>query len=180
MKKNLLTENTLRTRRLVCSAVLSALSFVFMWIGAVTDVLDLSMMMLASLCIAFAVIELGFKWAYLIWAVTSATTLLLLPSKAAAILYLMGGVYPVVKAYMERLPRILTWISKIAVFNVFQLVYILIAQKLLGLSGDMYSFLLPSLLFNNLLFVLYDIALSTFITFYMIRLRRRLRLPKFR
>ena len=63
--KNVMTDKALKTRRLVVCAALCALSFVFLLIGAVTDVLDLTMLMLSSFCITFAVIEIGGRWAWL-------------------------------------------------------------------------------------------------------------------
>ena len=44
----------------------------------------------------------------------------------------------------------------------------------MGITGS------AALLFNNVVFLVYDLALTVFISYYMIRLRRRLHLPKLR
>ena len=173
MKKRILTKSALTTRRLVTCAILSALSVVFLLIGGVTGVLDLSAMVLAAMCIAFVVIEIQVSWAWLVWAVTA----VLVPTKEIALLYLMGGMYPIAKASFERLHPLFTWLLKLSVFNTVQLFYILAAQKILGLTGEGFDFTAPTLLLGNAAFLVYDFALTVFITFYLVRLRRRIKLP---
>lgn len=179
-KKNALAASSLNTRRLVTCGILCALIVVFMWIGAITDVLDLTMIMLASLCIAFAVIEIDVRWAWLVWGVSALLSLIMLPQKAAALFYLMFGMYPIAKSGFEKLHPVLAWTLKLSLFNTVQLFFILLAQKILGLSGEGYEFAAVALLFNNVVFLVYDLALTVFISYYMIRLRRRLHLPKLR
>jgi len=58
------------------------------------------------------------------------------------------------------------------------LLFILAAQKLLGLSGMGYEFTAATLLLGNASFLVYDFALTVFISIYLIRLRRRIKLPQ--
>ena len=76
------------TRRLAVSAVLAALGVVLLLLGSLVQVLDLSMAAIASLLVVFAVIEIGGKYPILIYLVTSVLSLLLLPVKTAALIYL--------------------------------------------------------------------------------------------
>ena len=171
------SESSRNIRRLVCCAILSALSVVFLLVGGVTGILDLTALVVASMCVAFAVIEISVRWAWLVWAVTAVLTLLILPTKEIALLYLLGGMYPIAKSAFERLHPLFSWLLKLSLFNTVQLFYILAAQKLLGLSGEGYDFTAPTLLFGNAAFLVYDFALTVFITFYLVRLRRRFKLP---
>lgn len=180
MKKTVMTKSALTTRRLTVCSILAALSVVVMLVGAITEVLDLSMLVLASLCIVFAVIEIGVKWAWLVWGVTSLLCLLLLPSKAAAILYLLGGFYPIAKASFEKLHPAASWILKFSLFNTLLLFYILIAQKFLGLSGTGYEFAILEFAVGNAAFLLYDFCLTACITLYLVRLRGRLKVKSLR
>ena len=138
--------------------------------------MDLSMIMIASFLIAFAVIEMGKRWAWLIWGVTALLSLLLLPNKLAALLYLMGGMYPIVKSTLERLHPLLSWAGKLVAFNGVQILFLLIARELFGMTGPDFSLSWGVLLFNNVLFILFDIVLTVFITFYLVKLRRRLKI----
>ena len=108
---------------------------------------------------------------------TAVLSLLIIPTKEIALLYLMGGMYPIAKSAFERLHPLFTWLLKLSLFNTVQLFYILAATKLLGLTGEGFDFTAPTLLFGNVAFLVYDFALPVFITFYLVRLRRRIRLP---
>ncbi len=156
--------------------MLTALGLVCMIVGAVTEILDLTMMMLASFCIVFAMIEIGERWAWLVWAATSLLSFLCLPSKIPAVIYLFGGMYPIFKAWFEKYHPVISWVLKLSLFNTLYLLFILLAQKLFGLSGVGYGFVLTEILLGNVVFVVYDLALTVCITVYLVRLRRRLRI----
>lgn len=180
MRKTVMTKSSLTTRRLTVCGILAALSVVGMLVGAVTEVLDLSMLVLASLCIVFAVIEIGVKWAWLVWGVTSLLCFLILPVKEVALLYLMGGFYPIAKAGFEKYHPAVSWILKFSLFNTLLLFFILIAQKLLGLSGTGYQFAILEFAVGNAAFLLYDLCLTACITLYLVRLRSRLKVKSLR
>ena len=173
MRKNGVSK---QTRRISACGILSALGVICLSVGSLIEVMDLSMIMIASFLIAFAVIEMGKRWAWLIWGVTALLSLLLLPNKLAALLYLMGGMYPIVKSSLERLRPLLSWAGKLVAFNVVQILFLLIARELFGMTGPDYALIWGVVLFNNVLFILFDIVLTVFITFYLVKLRRRLKI----
>jgi len=174
MKSN---KTSLNTRRLVTCAILSALSTAILLLGGVTGILDLTALLFAALCVAFAVIEISWRWAWLVWAVTAVLSVLILPSKELALLYLLGGMYPIAKSSFERYHPLITWALKLSLFNTVQLAYIIAARQILGLTGEGYSFTAPVLLLGNAAFLIFDFALTVFISIYLIRLRKRIRLP---
>lgn len=176
MKKDILSQNRKNARRVAVSGLLSALAFLSMLIGAVTDVLDLSMFVFASLCIVFAVIELGIRWSFLIWGVTSLLCVLLLPSKAAAMIFLFGGLYPIAKAYLERFPRLLSWALKIVLFNLLLIAFLFVVNRVLGLTSAGYRFAVLEIALGNGAFILYDLCLTVCISAYLLKLRRRFRI----
>lgn len=178
MKRKFTVDRALRTRQLVCCAILSALSVVLLLIGGVSGILDLTALVIAGLCVAFAVIEIDYRWAWLVWAVTAVLSLIVLPTKEIAVMYLLGGMYPIAKSSFEQFYPLFSWIFKLSMFNSLFLLFILIAQKVLGLSGMGYEFNAVTILIGNGVFLLYDFALTVFITFYLVRLRRRIHLPK--
>lgn len=163
------------TRALTLSAVLSALGVVLLTLGSLVQVLDLTMAVLASFFVIFAVIEMGGKYPYLVYAVTALLAMLLCPQKTAALVYLcFAGYYPIIKAALERyLPRLWAWVIKILIFNAGLAVALLLAIKLFAtftVPATWYYFLLPLL---TPVFVLYDIALSRVITAYLLKWRQR-------
>jgi hypothetical protein len=98
-----------------------------MLLGSIITVLDLTMVAIASLLIMLSVIEIGGGYPYLIWLVTGVLSMLLLPDKFGALLYLLfGGIYPIFKEMFERLHYIVSWILKFSYFNAMLTVFILL------------------------------------------------------
>ena len=96
-------DNRKTTLRLTLSAIICALSVVLLWLGGLIQILDLSVAVLVSMLVVFAVIELRGKYPYLIYAVTSVLSFLLLPVNSAAMTYvLFAGYYPIIKALLEK------------------------------------------------------------------------------
>ena len=126
-----------------------ALSVVLMLVGCVIQSLDLTVAVAAGLTVAVAVIEYGTGWAVMLYAATSVLSFVLLPAKTPALFYvLIGGIYPIIKALLERIKnRKLVWAIKII------FVYAL----------------------GNLTFFVYDIAFTRLVTLYVKRIRRKLK-----
>lgn len=166
------------TRYLTASAILAALGVVFLTLGAFVEVLDLSMAAIASLTVIFAVIELGGKYPYLVYLVTSVLSFLLLPSQTPALLYaLFAGYYPILKALFEgHLSHTVAWLLKILTFNAAFALIIFVSVKLFMLSPltwQVWYWALP--VAGTAVFVLYDVALTRLITVYLMRWRKRFR-----
>lgn len=172
-------EQKRKTRRLAVSAVLSAIGVVILYLGALIDVLDLSVAAMASLICVFAVLEMSSSWAWLIYAVVSILSLILLPQKSPAVLYAVFlGCYPILKAYYERLKPVASWIVKILHFNVGLTLMVVVINYLLMLPDLGYSFSLLLYGLGNVVFVVYDVALTRMISAYLHVLRARLRIKR--
>ena len=169
------------TRRLTLAAVLAALGVILLALGALVQVLDLTMAALASLLIVLGVIELGGKWPYLIYSVTAVLGVLFVTPKTAPLLYLLfAGYYPILKAVLERcFSRTVAWVMKIAVFNVALFACAFIALKFF--ASEIPAEWVPywwALFFLTPVFWLYDVALTRLISAYVLRWRERLRFLK--
>lgn len=167
------------TLRLTLSAILSALGVILLWLGGLVQIIDLSMAVLVSFLVVFAVIELRGKYPYLIYAVTSVLSFLLLPANTAAMAYvLFAGYYPIVKGLVEgHLPKAAAWAVKIVVFCAGVAGALLLSEFVLlwNLSfvwAHWYLlFILPPI------FVLYDVVLTRMISSYLLHWRDRLHIP---
>lgn len=166
-------------------AIIAAIGVVVLMLGSVIDVLDLTAGALAGMLGVFVVLEVGGYWPWMTYGVTAVLSLLLLPNKFPALIFVLTGFYPALKQKIERLPRVISWVLKIILCNLLMTAAIFITSKLF-LAVDM--MLIPGIddVWNyvaiyaagNLIFVLYDIALSRFITYYIFVLRDRLRIGK--
>lgn len=118
--------------------------------------------------IVFAVNEIiGKKWALGVFFVTSIISFILLTDKETALNYtLFFGFYPLLKPVCEKLPKVLSWVIKLIVFNVAITaigLIVTIVFKLPFLDEDLGKFTIPlfAVLFN-LVFVMYDIMFTVF------------------
>ncbi len=166
------------TKKLAFAAVMAGLSVVLLWLGSLS-VLDLSSVVVCALLTMVLVVEAGARYAWLTTAVTTVLGLLLLPDKLLAVIYLfLGGMYPILKAWLEKYPYWLSWVFKISTMDTMLLLTIA-ASKLLFTTGEpFFDFTWVVILAGSVFFVIYDLALSTFVTLYINKLRRRLGLKK--
>ena len=173
------------TKKLTISAMTVALGTVFMSLGAIFSVLDLSCAVLASLLVSFIYLELGSPYTWLVWLCTSLCSFLLFPGSMMWIVYLaVFGVYPIVKGYIERLPRFAWFILKIVFLNAMLALLVFSCELLVGQSffGDVsdmpfdptvaYAILWAML---NVAFVLYDRMIVVMVVFYERRIRPKLK-----
>ena len=99
-----------QTKKVTLSAMMVALGTAVMVLGAVVEVFDLSVCAIASLLVVFTYIEIGSYYPGLVWICTSLATALIYPSSLMWAEYLLVfGLYPLIKVYIERLPK-WTWI----------------------------------------------------------------------
>ena len=173
-------------RWLTLSAISAALGVVIMYIGSLIEVLDLSTVFLASILVVWLQIEAGKGWPWLVWLVTSALALLLLPSKFCALEYaFFGGLYPILKYYLQKLPPLIAKISKWLAFNLlFGLViafsfYVFSVPLELNLPfvGEVKPVVFLAVLFAlaNIVFFIYDILLDRLIWMYSVRWRQKIK-----
>ncbi len=163
---------------LAVSAVLSALGVVVMLLGTVISVLDLTMVAIASIFVFFAIIEMGKPYQYLIYVTTSVLAILLLPDKFSAVLYLIfGGIYPILKQKIEKLPTVFSWVIKAVYFNLVLVGAVLGAKYLFGVDEEELTIALFAI--GNVAFFMYDIAMTKLITYYLLGLRKKFRIEKY-
>ena len=77
-----------KTVKLTLCAALSGLSFIALYLGTIAGVFDLCAVVVGALCMAFAVIEFGGVWPWLVCAVASVLSFVLLPDKMVALEYI--------------------------------------------------------------------------------------------
>ena len=166
---------TNRTKKLAFSAIVTALSVVFLYVGALFDVLDLSAAAFASLCVLWVTVEFGTRWALAVYAATALLALLLLPTKLPAVLYVgLFGYYPPLNAFYEqKLHGALVWVAKVVTMNAAVFVMILIVRYV---AAEALWFEILLLVTANIVFVIYDIALTRLMRAYVLVWRKRLRI----
>ena len=130
---------------------------------------------IAGIFIMVAVIETNIKWAFVTYVVSAIITFLMAEPEAKMLYVLFFGYYPILKSVFERIKsRILEYILKFAVFNAAVLLTYLLLAPVMGFSVEdfgefgKYSAILL-LVGANVVFPIYDMAVSQMAQFYMMR-----------
>lgn len=171
-----------RTKKLAFSAILAALGTTILYLGAITGVLDISAVVLASFCVLFADIELKSPYQIMIYVVTSVLSFLILPDKETALLYiLLGGYYPVIKAKIEKIRvPVVSYALKLCIFAVAYTAtawltyrFFMLPEEITRLTSGRWLIIIISGA-ALVLFILYDFLLTRLTEFYFCRMRGRI------
>lgn len=118
-------ESRRATRRLVTCALLCALAVVFLGLGALIEVFDLTAAAVAALILLPVLLCYGGKYALLSYAVTAVLGVVLMPQSLAAWMFAgVTGYYPLIKQKLDRLPRILGWAIKLLILTAVMVAYL--------------------------------------------------------
>lgn len=167
-----------QSKRIALCGMLSALAVVIM-LMAYFPYLTFALPALSGALFAIVLIELGGKWAFGSYATAAMISLLLCEKEAAVIFVAFFGYYPIMKAYLERISsKTLEYILKFLLFNVAVVTAYLMIIFVFGIPleglGDFGKYTLLILLaLANVMFLVYDFALTRIYVDYMKRLHSK-------
>lgn len=164
------------TKKIALAGIFAALCLMFLFVGSLFQTLDLSAAAMASIVVLVAMIELNKSWALGVYAVASLLSLLLLPYKsAAAVFALFAGFYPILKAPLNSIkPKWLSYVARIACFNILLTVLIYVSSNLLGIEEEYLNFGWIIYGLCNITFIVYDLALERVSVLYIRRIKPKL------
>ena len=173
------------TMRLAFCGVMTALGTVLMLMGGVIPIATYCVPMIAGLVLLAVLLEYGLRWGWMVWGCTALLTLLMGADKEAAFFYLFFGCYPMLKPYMEKLPKGLRLPAKALLFILITAVMYLLLCFVFPLEAVLAEFREGSLIFNIVLtaviplcMLLYDRLLTPMALLYVQRVHPRLKLLK--
>jgi hypothetical protein len=173
----------------VTSALLCALAVVFLGMGALIEVFDLSAAAAAALILLPILLCYGMRYALLSYAVTSVLGVMLMPQSLGAWMFVgVTGYYPLIKQKLDRLPRVLSWLVKLVILTAVILVYLtLLYFIVLGGEGSFADAVLlgfgeadgaavvawATVGLSVLTYVLFDILIDRVLILYYLRWQKR-------
>ncbi len=164
-----------RTKRIAVSSMLVALGVMILWLGMLLDVLELSVVVLAAMLLIPVVIEYGGAYPWSVWGATAAFAAILMPLRMVSVVYILFGFYPILKAYVERLPRGLTILFKQLYFIVSDVFTVWLSYRLVTAEETPRRWLPVALAAVGYVTLnLLDIALTRLITLYLRKYRARI------
>lgn len=135
----------------------------------------------AGAILVMMVIEFGSKWATAAYVVISLISLLFGEKEAASMFLLFFGYYPILKAFLERIhSRIVEYLLKFMVFNIGIISATALSVFVFQIPfsdgrSNIWIFAILLLLAGNVIFIVYDIALSRVISYYLIKIQPKIR-----
>ena len=166
--------NKVRSFKAALGGIIAALSIVLMFSTGIVPTLTYAIPAICGALLMAVVIEISPAFAGVIYVAVSILSVLVVADKEAAIMYVaFFGYYPIIKSFIERKPGIIrSWIIKYFIFNVAVVTAYFAASKVLVITFADIEFLgkfaLPALLLaGNVVFAIYDIALTRLVTAYL-------------
>ena len=163
-----------KSKYVAFGAMMAALSVVFLLLGTLTGVMDLTAVVLASILLFMARQEIGYK-SLAIYFVTIAISVPLM--LVSAIEYAIIGIYPVFKPSIDRLNPLAKWVLKI-LYILSASAGIFCVSRFMVADAPLYMDIILAV-GCLLIFFIYDILLHRFGLYYGFKLRHKLRIDKF-
>ena len=170
--------------KIALGAVFMALSAIFMMATSVIPIASFAFPAIAGALLIVINVELGRKWALLVYVGVSLLSLFLSSDHTAVVSFIVFfGYYPIVKGIIEKCRKpVLEWVLKMLLFNAAIAVGVLLTILLFGMDILLMEYsefgkagLGIFILACEVIFVVFDVALTRLITMLIYRI-----LPKMR
>ena len=169
----------MKTKHLTFCAIMTALGVVVLFLLSLADVLSLTAILLASVCLFITAEELGSLKALTVYIATGLLAILLLGGRLTAIEYLLFGFYPVLKRFIEKTPKAVSLILK-GIYIVGATVCDMLIIKFFFPQGDEELYIqIIAVVASFIWLVLYDVCYTRLARYYRFKLRAQLRIDKF-
>lgn len=174
----------MRSKKLALSGILAGLAICLMLLGSIIPFSTFATPAIAGAVIIPVAIEFGLSTGWLLYGAISLLSILMVADKEMALMFVfLMGFYPLLKAVFERgiRPKFICILVKLALFNIcifamysvmlflFPINYIVEEFASYGIG-----YIVALLALGNLVFMVYDVALSRLIDVYMIKWRPKL------
>ena len=161
-------------------AVCSALATVIMLVSYF-PYLTYAVPAVAGLCVMIPLMEISPLWALYTYLVSAVLSLFFAEPESKFIYIFLCGFYPILKALIERIHKMwLEWIIKLAIFeislySVFKVTVLFTDISYDDIGGFGKYGIIAFIILCNIVFVLYDIAISRVSMFYIYRIRPKIK-----
>ena len=159
----------MKSKYIAESGLLVALTLVILYATSIIPISKLSILTIASCLIPISIIRTSIKNAMLVYIASSVLSFFLVPTNIAIYYTLFFGVYGIIKHLIEKVKIMpLELLLKLIVFNILLFTIYLIAKSFLIISPP--NFPLWTLwLAAQIVFLIYDYALTLVISFFLKR-----------
>lgn len=157
--------------------IISALSVVFLMLGSLISVMDMTMAVVASIFLLIIFEEIRYR-CFFVYFVTIVAGALICPDKLVVLEYIIFALYPIIKLSLEKTPKMVSLLVRIF-YSILASAGVVLLTNLVLLSDSNLTFDAIFLVGLLMIFIFFDVAVKRFINLYRNRLRKRLRIDKF-
>lgn len=168
--------------KVALGGIVTAVCTVLMFLTGLIPIGTYALPAIAGVTLMVIVVELGSRWAWMVYLAVSVLAALMAADKEAVMLFIIFfGYYPILKYHIEHLhSRVIQMLLKFIVFNISMIAAFFIAIKLLSVPEDsfeVFGISLPwvFLILGNFVFLMYDYSLTGLISMYITRLHHTLK-----
>lgn len=164
-----------KTSNLVYGGILTALVVLFLYIGSIIITNKVFLMALAIAIGAVSCIIGGIKSALIVYISSAVLGFILVPNKLYVGIYIIFGIYPIVKLIAEKYSIVFEYIIKYGVFNLLTVITYLIYRNFiyLGPLFDSTHLIIVFFIIIQVVFFIFDYAFTKFIMLVNDRILRR-------
>lgn len=156
-----------------------ALGVVSLLICSFLELLSLTAVLIASVCIFMVREELLTLRAFAVYLAIGIISALIVPSKLVAIEFFIYAVYPVIKGLIERCNTVLKYILKGAYIIGATLSDMVIIKLFFSTGAERPIVMVGTVLVSLVWLILYDVFYTRLARYYHARLRSKLRIDRF-
>lgn len=168
-----------RSFKVAYGGMIVALSLVAMMATMIFPYAEYALPAIAGVLLIGLVVEFGFRTAVVSYIAVSLLSAMIVPNKEAVILFIAFlGYYPILKGRLELLKsRVAEWCIKFGIFNFAVLLSYYLMSTVFGLKeviAEIEAFrfgIWVLLILANLVFLIYDFAVTRLISFFICRIR---------
>ncbi|MDP4152267.1 MAG: hypothetical protein Q8865_02340 [Bacillota bacterium] len=162
------------TEQIAYGGIVAALSVAVLFLSAIIPSGQFGFAAAAGCALVLVILHSGKKTAFLVFIAVSVLSLLLIPGKDTALVYVaFFGPYTFIKNYIERLGNLLwEWVIKLAFFNADITILYFAAKFVFKMPDELGHTLALFFVIYNVTFVLYDIAFSRLISVISFKLKK--------
>ena len=141
-------------------AMVSALCMVLMMLGGILELGMYAAPMIAGLCMIPVGKLYGRKYQTMVWITVSVLSFILVPHAEQNLMFFgLFGWYPIVRPTLQKLPKVLGFVCKIAIFNVVIVAIETLVMLVLVPESMTSFFMIILLILANITFILYDFVI---------------------
>lgn len=147
-------------KRMALCAMLAAVGVVLMVLGAALELGIYACPLLVGLCFTGVGKTYGVRYHIILYVVTSVLCFMLVPNIEENLVFAgFFGWYPIVRPYLQKLPKFPGWLLKFAVFNAAILLVEWLVITVFAPEAMPDALIWALLLLGNVTFLVYDLAI---------------------